>query len=414
MTVPHGDDDEDSLLQPADSFSPRSDRTADVDTAVVPLVCRLLSSCHWRFCILTSAALLSLVVLLPLLLLAVRPLTLLFDRHLSSACRGVDTLRFFLPNSHYRAPVHCPAYHPNVSSSSNSSMVHIHFVYGLEADTAATNFTFLSYLALLSAYHHHKPNAVVHVHHHYTLAGHWFNLLQSELGPSLALHEVADVTAVFGRPVTHYAHKADIVRLQALQQYGGVYLDADVITIRPLHSLLAYTTVLAEEPIGLGLLNYALTLFYDGYGSVVERMRGVDGLANAVIFAHANSPFIRSWYERYNSFDSSDWDYHSCKLPLLMAAQSDPPAVASDLLTLSVYAFFHPQYDTLSHFFHSNDADLTRNYGIHFAHLHLRLGQSDYQWYVGGVSSMEEGLERNSDNNLGRVIRGLLYNEVTW
>ena len=418
MSDPAGDgnDDGDSLLHSPDSLSPRSaPRSGAVGLAV--LCDRTGRDRHCRSGIGLCCTVVATVALLSLVLLAIRPLTLSYDRRLSTGCRGVDSERLFLPAASARSPIHCPAYSPLHGGGGNES-VQIHFVYGMEANTAATNFTFLSYLAMLSAYHHHKPDVTVHVHHHYPLAGDWFQLLQSVLGSALQLHEVADVTSIFGRPVSHYAHKADIVRLEALRKYGGVYLDADVITIRPLHPLLSYTTVLAEEPIGPGLLNYAVTLFVDGHGSTPERMRGVDGLANAVIFAHADSPFIESWYGRYRTFDSSSWDYHSCKLPLLMASepltQLDPPSAATDLLTLSVYAFFHPQYDTLSHFFHSADADLTRNFGVHFAHLHTRLGQSDYHRFVGGVSSVEEGLKRNRDNNFGRIIRGLLYGEVTW
>ena len=411
------DDDEDTLLQLSDSPSPRSARTSNAVAATAPSLSRLLEDSHWRTCLVTSGTLLSLVVLLPLVLLALRPLTLSYDHHLSAACRGVDSSRFFLPSSNSRSPIHCPAHRSSVDSGS-TGRVHIHFVYGMEAGTVATNFTFLSYLAILSAYQLHQPNVTVHVHHHYTLTGHWFDKLHSVLGPALVQHVVPDVTSIFNRPVSHYAHKADIVRLEALRKYGGVYLDADVITIRPLHPLLAYSTVLAEEPIGPGLLNYAVTLLVDGYGSTAERVRGVDGLANAVILAQANSPFIESWYQRYRTFDSSSWDFHSCKLPLLMGSEppshSDLPSVAADLVTLSVYAFFHPQYDTLPHFFHSDDADLTRNFGIHFAHLQRRLGERDYQHFVGGVGSVEEGLERNKDNNFGRVLRGLLYGEAMW
>ena len=420
------ENDNDSLLRPSHlhSQSPHSNQhraSAAANGASLPYISGLrVPARHWRLCVAAAAAVVAVVVLFPLLVLAVRPLTLLYDRRLSTDCRGVDTRRFFLPHSSTRSPVHCPAHRSSASSSNGSvnATVHIHFVYGMEANSAATNFTFLSYLAVLSAYQQHKPNVVVHVHHHYALTGRWFELLQSAVGPALVLHEVADVTSIFGRPVSHYAHKADVVRLQALRQYGGVYLDADVITIRPLYPLLAYSAVLAEEPIGPGLLNYAVTLFVDGYGSVAERMRGVDGLANAVIFGHAQSPFLESWYRRYDTFDSSRWDYHSCKLPLLMASeppsQSDPPSVAADLLTLSPFAFYHPQYDSLRHFFHSNDADLSRNFGIHFAHLHWRLGQTDYQHYVGGVSSVEEGLEHNRDNNFGRVLRSVLFDDVTW
>ena len=402
-----GDDDDKSGLLP-----PSTARLPPAATATLKPPFLRLSHSQSRVCMRVAAALLVASLAVSLCALLARPLILLHSAHLSSSCRGVDTSRFFLPPSHNRSPVHCPAYRP-LDSGGNTTWLHVHFVYGLEAHSLATNFTLLSYLAILSAHRFHQPSVTIHLHHHYRLTGHWFDSLHSQLGASLALHEVDDVQFVFDQPVHHYAHKADIVRLRALQQYGGVYLDADVITVRPLHPLLPYSAVLAEEPIGPGLLNYATTLLVDGYGGAAERLRGVDGLANAVILAHANSPFVASWYARYSSFNSSRWDYHSCKLPLLMASER-PPSVASDLLTLSAYAFYHPQYDALAHFFHSADADLSRNFGVHFAHLHRRLGQADFEHNVGGVNSVEEGLERNKDNNFGRVMRAVLHGEALW
>lgn len=44
--------------------------------------------------------------------------------------------------------------------------------------------------------------------------------------------------SIFGTPVKHYAHKADIVRMEALLRWGGIYLDIDVITLRPFDHLL--------------------------------------------------------------------------------------------------------------------------------------------------------------------------------
>lgn len=41
-----------------------------------------------------------------------------------------------------------------------------------------------------------------------------------------------DVTEVFGNPVWHYAHKADVIRLEALKEFGGIYLDVDVLVTR--------------------------------------------------------------------------------------------------------------------------------------------------------------------------------------
>jgi hypothetical protein len=48
----------------------------------------------------------------------------------------------------------------------------------------------------------------------------------------LQLVKQRDVTEIFGNPVEHFAHKADVLRLEALRDYGGVYLDVDVLVTR--------------------------------------------------------------------------------------------------------------------------------------------------------------------------------------
>lgn len=46
--------------------------------------------------------------------------------------------------------------------------------------------------------------------------------------PHLTLIEIDPPEDIFGNKLTHFAHKADIVRLYALKGSGGIYLDVDV------------------------------------------------------------------------------------------------------------------------------------------------------------------------------------------
>lgn len=48
----------------------------------------------------------------------------------------------------------------------------------------------------------------------------------------MELRKVRDVTEIWGNPVLHFAHKADVIRLEALKEFGGVYLDVDVLITR--------------------------------------------------------------------------------------------------------------------------------------------------------------------------------------
>lgn len=46
--------------------------------------------------------------------------------------------------------------------------------------------------------------------------------------PSVDLKRARKFDNIFGRPITEFAHKADIIRLEALLEHGGIYVDLDV------------------------------------------------------------------------------------------------------------------------------------------------------------------------------------------
>jgi hypothetical protein len=91
----------------------------------------------------------------------------------------------------------------------------------------------------------------------------------------------------------------------------------------------------------------------------------VSGLANAVILAVPQSPFLQRWYDAYRSFDGTQWDYHSCKLPLLLH-QSHP----GEAVTLAASGFFLPQAEDMPAFLAEEDDggvawDFEDNWAVH-------------------------------------------------
>ena len=124
---------------------------------------------------------------------------------------------------------------------------------------------------------------------------------------------------IFGRPLDRVAHRADVVRLQKLIEHGGIYLDADVLVQRSFDDLLNHRTVLGQEA-----------------------QAGKTGLANAVILAEPQSPFLCRWLEEYRSFrggppGSEFWNHHSVLLPEQLAR-----AHPSEITVLQPTAFFWP------------------------------------------------------------------------
>jgi Methyltransferase domain/Glycosyltransferase sugar-binding region containing DXD motif len=126
---------------------------------------------------------------------------------------------------------------------------------------------------------------------------------------------------IFGNPLNHYAHRADVLRLQKLIETGGIYLDCDVFVHRGFDDLLENSVVLGQE----------------GDTELV-------GLCNAVILAEPNAPFLTRWYSKYKNFRSGGadpfWNEHSAKLPRQLAA-----AHPEELTILGPRAFFWPHWD---------------------------------------------------------------------
>lgn len=103
-------------------------------------------------------------------------------------------------------------------------------------------------------------------------------------------------------------------------EYGGVYLDLDVYTIRSYDVFLRYDTVLGIE------------------GDIHSVAR--QGLCNGLIVSRANSTFLRRWYESYRAFDDANWSGLSVRMPLRLAM--DNP---EEVLVMDPYTFFYPLWN---------------------------------------------------------------------
>jgi len=184
----------------------------------------------------------------------------------------------------------------------------IHFVFGLNSDFGDKGFSFVHYLAVVSAWKVNRPENIF-FHYCYEPNGIWWENAK----PYLSLNRINSPTKIFDRPLEHYAHKADVVRLEVLMKYGGIYLDMDVICINSFKPLLQEVFVMGEQP---------------------RR-----GLGNSVMLARRESEFLRIWYESYRDFDGNRYDHHSIAIPHTLAQR-----YPSLIHVLDEYAFFYPMW----------------------------------------------------------------------
>ena len=188
----------------------------------------------------------------------------------------------------------------------------IHFVFGLSPDFGGRPFSFVHYLAVKTAYECNRPERIF-VHYCHEPKGEWWDKAR----PYLTLERVDPPEEIFGNPLLHYAHKADVIRLEALLKHGGIYLDMDVLCIRSFAPLLKFSSVMGREREG--------------------------GLCNAVILAQKDSEFVTRWHQSYATFRSRGkdeyWSEHSVEVPFQIS-KDFPEAIE----VVGRHCFFWPTY----------------------------------------------------------------------
>ena len=145
-------------------------------------------------------------------------------------------------------------------------------------------FRFHHYLSMKSVINIQKPESIF-LHTNCKPSGKYFN----ELEDSVTIVKRSPPDRIWDRSVEKIEHKSDVARLQILMEHGGIYLDDDVLILKPLTDLLENEMVLGEE-------NY-------------------DALANTIILASKDSWFLKRWYWEYRNFDDNIWSHHSCFVP---------------------------------------------------------------------------------------------------
>ncbi len=183
----------------------------------------------------------------------------------------------------------------------------IHFIFGLNSDFGEKPFNLAHYLAIKSSIEVNNPDKVYFYYQHLPETD-WFKKIKDKL----ELVKVDPPTEIFGNPLYHVAHKADVIRLEALKDKGGIYMDIDTICVKPFTPLLNNKFVIGQQ---LSHIN----------------PKRIHGLCNAVLMSIPNSEFLNIWYNSYSSFRSKPaylkfknkgggnyyyyWDEHSVQKP---------------------------------------------------------------------------------------------------
>jgi len=208
-----------------------------------------------------------------------------------------------------------------------------HYIFGLEKDFGGKPFSFVHFLAIKSAYEINKPDNIF-FYYRYEPSGKWWEKCKE----MVTLMQVEPPRSIFGNRLYHYAHQADILRLEILLKHGGIYLDMDVLCLKSFRPLLNYDFVMGKQ--------------------------GDRGLCNAVILSQPDSEFLKVWHDNYRSFASKGvdefWDDHSVVLPLRLAEEHP-----SWIHVENEKTFFWPSYTHPEILWDNVETDFSESFCIH-------------------------------------------------
>ena len=248
----------------------------------------------------------------------------------------------------------------------------LHFCFGLSSKGGG-DWGLAHYACVRSAVERIEPDRAF-LYFEYAPRGPYWDLTTK----ILECQKITAPRSVFGKPLLHYAHRADVLRLEKLIAIGGIYLDCDVFVHRNFDDLLDNSVVLGQEG-----------------------EKGEFGLCNAVILAEPGAAFLRRWYSEYESFRSRGhdqfWSEHSVDVPRKLAQLH-----RDELTILGPRAFFWPTWEEagLNRIF-SSDEPIPMD-GVYANHLWESWAWSDY------LSGLTPARVRTIDSNFHFWIRPLI------
>ena len=180
-------------------------------------------------------------------------------------------------------------------------------------------FNFVQYVSIQSVYKIQKPDKIF-FHCDVIPTDIWWQKAWRDFPLSIVFHPSR--SDIFGVKSQHIEHISDIIRLEILLEHGGIYLDCDVMILKPLDPLRNYPVTMGKE---------------DAHPM----------LNAATILASPNSAFLWLWYNYYKTdFRPDQWVYNSGRVPFNISLKHP------DLIHTELRSFSTPPGKNLNHMVH--------------------------------------------------------------
>ena len=254
-----------------------------------------------------------------------------------------------------------------------------HFIFGLEPQSKP--FLYAYYMAILSAQLVNKPDRITIYYHHMPYGMYWGKLKALD---NIFFKHVELPTHVGDKRIKKTAHFTDVLRIEILRRYGGIYLDIDTICVKPWAHLLNNTCVMAKERVFPDA-----PLNDRGFGPSVPR------LCNAVILSQPDTEFMRKWVDMYEEwFDPDGWGEACLILPYKVRE-----LLPESITVLDRSTFLEPCWDRVDDIFQNKISQIPPEL------ITLHLWETHSLKYLSTID--DEWCSKNNHTLYGKIINNL-------
>jgi hypothetical protein len=214
----------------------------------------------------------------------------------------------------------------------------VHFIW-ITGPTSRP-FSFINYMAVRAAKEQTGGAVVIHCNEPPSGNKFWDMALRYA-----AFRRIDVPTHIGGTEITHVQYASDVIRLELLYRWGGIYIDTDMLLIKPVKPLMERKCTMTIESVN-----------NDGTPKSV---------ANGVIFAAPKSEFLKIMLDATPVAMKSDvWANHAVTLPLELAKEYP------EMIHLEPQKSFFPFDLSRNWLFEGEKADeytpmLNETYGVH-------------------------------------------------
>ncbi|XP_032799730.2 uncharacterized protein LOC116936631 [Daphnia magna] len=192
------------------------------------------------------------------------------------------------------------------------------------------SWSFVEYICLRSAYVNQRPDFIfIHTNIFDGFKGKYWKWIQEE--PDLKLRlivvPVQLPSEIFGQklnPVWRIHHGSDLIRIQALMKYGGIFLDNDVYVVRNLDKY----------------RKFEMTLGWPRNES----------LGTMVLLANKNARFLPLWLDNYRDYKADQWYYNAGDNPTASVLMKHPELVHREPKRLGVHFMLREMFQESDNF----------------------------------------------------------------